>query len=84
MFIFLMQNEDNKLIIKYSKRDNLNESNFQNKIKIHTRLLISYVLSFFVAVVEKEDMSGCQCHWCNLSTKEWSEKLHTMEWWTID
>ena len=30
-------------------------------------------------------MSGCWCHWCNLSPKEWSNKSHTKGMlWTID
>ena len=30
-------------------------------------------------------MSGCWCHWCNLSAKEWSDKSHIKGMlWTID
>ena len=38
-------------------------------IQIKTRLLISRDLAFFATVVGKVNMSGCWCHWCNLSTK---------------
>ena len=36
--IFFMWNEDNKLIIEYSKEDDINISNFDNVIQIPTRI----------------------------------------------
>ena len=36
--IFFMWNEDNKLIIEYSKEDDINISNFDNVTQIPTRI----------------------------------------------
>ena len=38
-------------------------------IQIKTRILISSYLAFFATVVDTINISGCWCHWCNLSTK---------------
>ena len=77
MFVYFMWNEENKLIIEYSKEDNINKSSFNNIIQIHTRILISDDLEFFTAVVGKVNMSNCTYYWCNFSAKEWSNKSHT-------
>ena len=79
MFVYFMWNEDKKLIIEYSKEEDINKSIYNKIIQIKTRLLISRDLAFFATVVDKVNMSGCWCHWCNLSAKEWSDKSHTKE-----
>ena len=71
-----MGNEDKKLIIKYSKERNIDKPRYKKIIQIKTRLLISGDLSFFATVVGKVNMSGCWCHWCNLSAKECSDRSH--------
>ena len=76
MFVYFMWDEDKKLIIKYSKEGDINKSIYKKVIQIKTRLLISVDLAFFATVVGKVNMSGCLCHWCNLSPKEWSDKSH--------
>ena len=38
MFVFLMWNEDNKLIIEYSNEDDITKSNFNSIIQIPTRI----------------------------------------------
>ena len=48
-----MWNEDNKLIVKNSKSEDINESSFRNVIKTPTHILISRDLAFFATVVEK-------------------------------
>ena len=84
MFVYFMWNEDKKLIIKYSKEEDINKSIYKKIIQIKTRLLISGDLAFFATVVGKVNMSGCWCHWCNLSAKEWSDKSHIKGMsWTI-
>ena len=77
MFVFFMWNEDNKLIIKYSKEEDINKSSYNKIIQIKTRFLISRDLAFFATVVGKVNMSGCWCHWCTLSAKGWSNRSHT-------
>ena len=67
MFVFFMWNEDNKPTIKYSKEEDIKKASFNKIIQIPTRILISGGLAFFVTVVGKVNMSGCWCHWCNLS-----------------
>ena len=69
MFVFFMWNEDIKLIIKYSKEEDMKKSSFHKIIQIQRRILISGDLVFFATVIGKVNMSGCWCHWCNLSTK---------------
>ena len=71
-----MWNGENKLIIEYSKEDNINKSSFNNIIQIYTRILISDDLAFFTTVVGKVNMSNCTYYWCNVSAKEWSDKSH--------
>ena len=53
-----MWNEDTKLILKYSKSEDVHESNFRNIIKIQTRMLISESVAFFATIVGKVYMSG--------------------------
>ena len=61
------------------------EDKYKKVIQIKIRLLISGDLSFSAIIVGKVNMSGCWCHWCNLSPKEWSNKSHTKGMlWTID
>ena len=85
MFVYFMWNEDKKFIIKYSKEGDINKPIYRKGIQIKTRLLISGDLAFFATVVGKVDMSGCWCHWCNLSAKEWSDKSYIKGMlWTID
>ena len=80
-----MGNEDKKLIIKYSKEKDINKSEYKKIIQIKTRLLISGDLAFFATIIGKVKMSGCWCHWCKLSAKEWSYKSHIKGMlWTID
>ena len=67
--MYLMWNEDKKLIIKYSKEEDINKSIYTHIIQIKTRLLIYGDLAFFATNVSKVNMSGCWCHWCNLSAK---------------
>ena len=80
MFEFLLWNEDNKLIIKYSTKNDCNESSFVKVIQISRRLLISSDLAFFATVVGKVNRSGCWYHWCNLFPFEWEniyqKKVH--------
>ena len=85
MFVFFMWNEDNKLIIEYSKEDDINKSSFNNIIQIPTCILISGDLVFFATVVGKVNMSDYQVDWCNLSAREWSDKSHAkIMLWTVD
>ena len=85
MFVFFMWDDDNKIIFKYSKRDDINQSSLKYTIKIPTRILISSDLAFFATVVGKINMSGCWCHQCILSAKGWSEKsLTTGMLWSIN
>ena len=83
--MFLLWNEDNKLTIQYSTKDDCNESSYVKVIQISTRLLISGGLVIFATVVGKVNRSGCWCHWCNLSPFEW-ENIHHEKGtlWTID
>ena len=85
MFVFLLQNEDNKLTIQYSIKDECNESSYVKVIQISTRLLIPGDLEFFATIVGKVNRSGCWCHWCNLSSFEWDD-IHYEKGtlWTID
>jgi len=85
MFVFLLWNEDDKLTIQYSTKDDCNESSYLKVIQISTRLLIAGDLAFFATVVGKVNRSGCWCHWCNLSPFEW-ENIHHEKGtlWTID
>ena len=78
MFVFFMWNLDNKIIFKYSKKDDINESRFRNLIKISTRIIISGDLVFFATVVGKVNMSG---YWCNLSAKKWSKNYLQKEYY---
>ena len=84
-FVFLLWNEDDKLTIQYSTKDDCNTSSYLKVIQITTRLLISEDLAFFATVVGKVNRSGCCCHWCNLSPFEW-ENIHHEKGtlWTID
>ena len=85
MFVYFMRNEDKKLIIKYSKEEDINKSIYKKNIQIKTRLLISGDLAFFATVVGKVNMSGRWCYWCNLSAKEWSDKSYIKGMlWTIN
>ena len=59
MFVFFMRNENNKLIIKYSKEEDSNKSSFNKLIRIPTRMLIPGNLVFFATVVGKVNMSDC-------------------------
>ena len=59
-----------KLIHKYAKEEDINKSIYKQIIQIKTRLLISGDLTFLATVVGKVNISGCWCHWCNLSAKE--------------
>ena len=59
---FLMRNEDKKVILKYSKSEDINESNFRSVIKICTGVLISGDQAYFATVVGKIDMSDCWYH----------------------
>ena len=65
-FVFLLWNEDNKLTIQYTTKDDCNESSYVKVIPISARLQISGDLAFFATVVGKVNRSGCWCHWCNL------------------
>ena len=76
MFVFLLWNEDDKLTIQYSTKDDCNESSFLKVIQISTRLLISGDLAYFATVAGKVNRSGCWCHWCNLSQFEWKNIHH--------
>ena len=69
-FFSLCGIKDNKLIIEYSKEDDINKSIFNNIIQIPTRILISGDLVFFATVVGKVNMSGYWYRWSNLSAKE--------------
>ena len=62
MFVYFMWNEDKKLIIKYSKEEDINKSIYKKVIQIKTRPLISGDLAFFSTVVGKVNMSDCWCH----------------------
>ena len=62
VFVFFMCNEDKKLIINYSKEEDINKSSYNKIIQIQTRILISGTLAFFATVVNKMNMSGCWCH----------------------
>ena len=85
IFVFFLWNEDNNLINKYSKEVDINKLSFNIIIQISTCILISGYLAFFTTVAGKVNMSGCWCHWCNLSTKEWSDKSHAKRMlWTVD
>ena len=85
MFVYFMWNEDKKIIIKYSKEEDIKKSIYKKIIQIKTRLLISGDLAYFATIVGKVNMSGCWCHWCNLSPLEWSNKSHTKGMlWTVD
>ena len=59
MFVFLLWNEDDKLTIQYSTKDDCNESSYLKVIQISTRLLISGDLAFFATVVGIVNMSDC-------------------------
>ena len=74
-FVFLLWNEDDKLTIQYSTKDDCNASSYLKVIHITSRLLISGDLAFFATVVGKVNRSGCWCHWCNLSPFEWGKIL---------
>ena len=60
--VFFIWNEDNKLIIKYLKEEDINKSSYNKIIQIQTRILIFGDLAFFATVVGKVDMSSCWCH----------------------
>ena len=82
--IFFMWNEDNKLIIKYSKEEDINKSSFNKIIQIPTRILISSDSVFFATVIGGK-MSSYWCHWYNLAAKEWYNKSHAKGMlWTAD
>ena len=84
MFVFFMWNEDNKLIIKYSKEEDINKSSFNKIIQIPTRILISSDSVFFATVIGGK-MSSYWCHWYNLAAKEWYNKSHAKGMlWTGD
>ena len=74
MFVYFMWNENKKLIIKYSKEEDINKSSSNKIIQIQTRILISGELAFFSTVGGRVNMSGCWYHLCNLSAKKWSDK----------
>ena len=76
MFVFLLWNEDDKLTIQYTTKDDCNESSYLKVIQISTRLLITGHLAFFAIGVGKVNRSGCWCHWCNLSPFEWGNIHH--------
>ena len=59
---FLMWNENKKVILKYSKSEDINESNFRSVIRIRTGVLISGDQAYFATVVGKIDMSNCWYH----------------------
>ena len=85
MFVYFMWNENKKLIIKYSKEEDIDKSSYDKIIQIQTRILISEDLVFFATAVGKVNMSGCWCHQRNLSAKEWYNKSHTKEMlWSVD
>ena len=85
MFVYFMWNEDKKLIIKYSKEEDINKSSSNKIIQIQTRILISGELAFFSTVGGRVNMSGCWYHLCNLSAKKWTDKSHTKGMlWTVD
>ena len=85
MFVYLLWNEDQKLTIQYSTKDDVNESKYVKVIQVVTRLLISGDLAFFATVVGKVNRSGCWCHWCNLSPLEWENTNHEKGMlWTIE
>ena len=52
MFIFFMWDNNNKLIIIYSKKDDINESSFKEIIIVPTRILISGDLEFLQRLLE--------------------------------
>ena len=59
MFVYLLWNEDHKITIQYSTKDDVNESKYVKVIQVVTRLLISGDLAFFATVVGKVNRSGC-------------------------
>ena len=59
MCVYFMWNEDKRLIIKYSKEEDINKSSYNKIIQIQTRILISGDLVFFVTIVGKVNMPGC-------------------------
>ena len=80
-----MWNENNKIIVKYFKSEDINESTLRNVIMILTRILISGGLVLFATIVGNLNKSGFWCHWCNLLSKKWSEEYYTKGMsWTID
>ena len=53
--------------------------------QLQTCILISRDLVYFTTVVGKFNISSCWYHWCNLSSKEWSDESHSKETlWIID
>ena len=80
-----MWNEDNKLIIEYSKEENINKSSYNKIIQIQTLFLISGDSALFVTDDDKVNVSSCWCYWCDLSAKAWYDKSHTkVMLWTVD
>ena len=53
MFVFILWNENNKLTIQHSTKDDCNESSYVKLIQISTRLLILNDLAFFASVKGK-------------------------------
>ena len=53
-----MWNEDNKIIVKYFKSEDINESTLRNVIMILTRILISGGLVLFATIVGNLNKSG--------------------------
>ena len=53
--------------------------------QLQTYILISRDLVYFTTVVGKFNISSCWHHWCNFSSKEWSDESHSQETlWIID
>ena len=59
MFVYLLWNKDDKLIIQYSTKYHINESSYMKVIEISTRLLISGDLVYFATDVGKVNRSDC-------------------------
>jgi hypothetical protein len=59
--------------------------NSVNSICLKTRTFMAGDLSFYHAVIGKENMSTAWCTWCRLSKAEWSVKDHELgDPWTIE
>ena len=59
MFVYFMWNEDIRLIVKYSKSEDMNVFKFVSVNKTPTCILISGDLVFFAFIFGKVKMSGC-------------------------